>query len=133
MLQADDLISFFRIIGAMKYKKFENLSVDQCIKMHKQDPEGLMRLFENAIERLIASAPSKRQARLRGMQFQADALRKLAPNPLAACIEMNKLMYDQGVFKLDEALKSDVSTLKNRRNLMRDNIVSFRPIDGELI
>lgn len=62
--------------------------------MAQNDPEGLEALRQRLCEELIASAPPHMQRRLRGLQFQIDAQRRLSRTPLQACIRISEMMHD---------------------------------------
>lgn len=67
---------------------------DTLATLAEQDPEGFEELRQQHIEALIASAPATTRQRLRGLQFQIDAQRRLHSNPLAACIKISQMMHD---------------------------------------
>jgi hypothetical protein len=47
-----------------------------------------------AIDETILQAPEHRRARLRRLQWRIDQTRRLAPSPLAACVQLSQLMWD---------------------------------------
>lgn len=48
----------------------------------------------HVIEEAILRAPEHRRDRLRRLQWRIDQTRRLAPNPLAACMELSRMMWD---------------------------------------
>lgn len=79
----------------------------------ENDPDGLEQIRRQEIEQLIARAPEHLKARLRGLQFQIDCKRQLHKNPLGACIEISRMMFDS-VATLSQALHGN-------SNLYRSN------------
>lgn len=67
---------------------------DTLAEMARTDPEKLERLRETWINEVIERAPTEMRRRLRGLQFQIDCQRRLHSNPLGACIEISKMMYE---------------------------------------
>lgn len=68
---------------------------DQLLKWAKEDPEQLERFRQQQIDSIINSAPEENQRRLRGLQFQIDAQRKLHANsPMASCVKISQMMHD---------------------------------------
>jgi len=68
--------------------------VQRLIELAKTDPSELERLRLLEIENLINQAPERTRKRLRGLQFQIDCKRRLHKNPLAACVEISRMMMD---------------------------------------
>jgi len=77
-------------------------------RMAKEDPEGLEQLRLAHVEAIIADAGLANERRLRGLQFQIDAIRRVSANPMAACIRISKLMHDS-LIDLNGVLQSDVT------------------------
>lgn len=100
-------------------------TTDELIKLAKQDPEALEALRQREINALIDSAPAEMQRRLRGLQFQIDAKRKLSKTPMAACMAISKMMFDS-VYELNDVLngtKNDDADAREASN--RADILSF--------
>ena len=62
--------------------------------MAEQDPQGLEQLRQEKILALIESSPEAYRHRLRGLQFQIDVQRRLAKNPMQACLNISRMMHD---------------------------------------
>lgn len=60
----------------------------------EHNPEALEQLRRDLTEQLINNAPPRSRRRLRGLQFQIDARRGLAPNPVAACVAVSGMMHE---------------------------------------
>ena len=69
-------------------------SFDEMVRLAKNDPAALERMRLQLIEQTIAAAPESCHRRLRGLQFQIDMERRLAGNPMGACIRISKMMHD---------------------------------------
>jgi hypothetical protein len=67
---------------------------DTLRELAEHHPEQLEQLRRELTEELISSAPPRARRRLRGLQFQLDARRRLAPNPVAACIAVSGMMHE---------------------------------------
>ncbi len=80
---------------------------DTLIEMAKSNPEGLEELRQQHIEHLIKNAAPELQNRLRGLQFQIDAKRKISGTALNACIEISHMMHDS-FFELRKALNEGI-------------------------
>lgn len=66
---------------------------DTLMKMAKNNPEKLDNLLKDEINQVIGSASEEHHHRLRGLQFQVDAQRILAKNPMDACIRISQMMH----------------------------------------
>lgn len=75
-------------------------------RMAKEDPEALEQLRLAHVEAIIAEAGVANERRLRGLQFQIDAIRRGSSNPMAACIRISKLMHDS-LIDLNSVLQSE--------------------------
>lgn len=67
---------------------------DAWAKLFTEDPQAFEKQRVQAIEQLIRQAPAAKQQRLRCLQWKLDQIRRTAPNPLAASIRMNQLLWD---------------------------------------
>lgn len=67
---------------------------DTLKKMAEQNPNALEELRQQFVNDLIDNAPPDLQRRLRGLQFQIDAQRRIHKTPMAACIKLSQMMYD---------------------------------------
>lgn len=67
---------------------------DRMMKMAKDDPEAFERLRQKMIDEVINEAPEANKRRLIGLQWRVDQERRLAKNPLNACIRISDLMWE---------------------------------------
>ncbi|MBX2807905.1 MAG: DUF3135 domain-containing protein [Cellvibrionaceae bacterium] len=68
---------------------------DQLVKLAQTNPEELERLRQTEVEKLIGQAPASCRQRLRGLQFQIDAQRRIhADSPMGSCIKISVMMHE---------------------------------------
>lgn len=63
-------------------------------KLASEDPERFEAERAVVIADLIDQAPDSTKRRMVGLQWQIDRMREQAPNPMAACVKMSKMMWD---------------------------------------
>jgi len=105
---------------------------DVLATMAQNDPEGLEALRQRLCEELITSAPPHMQRRLRGLQFQIDAQRRLARTPLQACLKISEMMHDSFA-ELRDALNllagNELPAPARDRRMTPGRILNFRGVD----
>lgn len=67
---------------------------ETLVDMAQNNPDELEQLRHDMAQKIIDAAPERIRRRLTGLQFQIDAQRKLAKNPMAACINISMMMHD---------------------------------------
>lgn len=67
---------------------------EQWVKLFRENPEEFERERLAMIEELITSQPVYVRHRSRQLQWRIDAVRRRAPNSLAACIRIYDMMID---------------------------------------
>jgi hypothetical protein len=107
-----------------------NLDFSYLCNLHKTNPEKFEEVRLQAIENLICSASESSQKRLRGLQFQVDAKRKINQSaPFVACMEISKMMhesFDQLRVHLNKATgKKDVLGHELKEPNQENVVVSF--------
>jgi hypothetical protein len=116
----------------MREKFSSMLEFDEAVKLARQDPEAFEQYRLNAIEALITSAPECNRQKLRRLQWRIEQERRLAPNPIAACVKLQQMMWDSfaGEHGLIEALQNvrNPGRFKSRR-LTRAKVLSFTGAD----
>lgn len=110
-------------------------SFDELMKMYKSSPEALEALRLKLIEEVILSAPEEKQQRLRGLQFQIDAQRSMAKNPIDATIRISRMLQDSFV-KLRAALevlqgKDKFQAVKLEVKPTQDNVFKLKKPGAE--
>jgi hypothetical protein len=105
---------------------------DVLATMAQTDPAGLEALRQRLCEELIASAPPHMQRRLRGLQFQIDAQRRLAKTPLQACLKISEMMHDSFAelrAALNQLAGEEQPVLTRERRTPTGRILNFRGVD----
>mgnify|MGYP005989465803 CR=1 FL=1 len=69
-------------------------SFERLREMAIKDPDALERLRQEYVQTAINAAPEAYRQRLEGLQFQIDGQRRLAKTPMAACINISKMMHE---------------------------------------
>lgn len=99
---------------------------DAWAKLFVEDPQAFEKQRSDAIEQLIRQAPAHKQHRLRCLQWKLDRIRATAPNPLAASVRMNQLLWESlaGPYGLIERLHDPHAT---RPAPAPDKVIPFPP------
>ena len=71
----------------------------------ENSPEKLEHILRVNIAAILDKASESQRRRLQGLQFQIDAQRKLAKNPVDACVRISRMMHDSFI-KLNTALNN---------------------------
>lgn len=66
--------------------------IDTLRKMATDNPAELELLRRNLAQQVIDQAAPQNRARLQGLQFEIDAHRQTASNPVAACVKISAMM-----------------------------------------
>ena len=77
-----------------KTAKANQLDIQMWIELAESDPEKFETMRAETIERAIQSSSEKRRSHLRRLQWRVDRLRERSATPMAATIELSKLMWD---------------------------------------
>ena len=62
-------------------------------ELARKDPQAFELERKLLIERAIMKAPADKQQRLRCLQWKLDRVRDLASTPMAACLQINQLLW----------------------------------------
>ena len=71
------------------------LDFDSWAELARKDPQLFEIKRKIIIEQAIAQAPPSRQARLHCLQWQLDQIRNTSRTPLAACLHMQRLLWEK--------------------------------------
>jgi len=71
----------------------QKFDFDEWRQLAETDPEAFEARRQQAIESLITAVPSKRQQRLRGLQWRVDMERRKASDPLLGCRKVFGMMW----------------------------------------
>ncbi len=83
-------------------------------ELAKNDPEEFERLRKEQIDKIIEESPEDMQKRMQGIQWQIDQIRQTSKTPMAACIKISSMMWDNvlgdnGLVEAIEKLQSSDS------------------------
>ncbi len=113
-------------------KKNDSFDFEKWAKLASKDPEAFEQHREKLINEFITELPEDRQQRMRCIQWRVDSVRRLAKTPMAACIEISRMMWDsvKGENGLLEALQNLTKTCRfdtpiSRPNPINADILSF--------
>jgi len=67
---------------------------DAWAELARNDPQEFELKRKLLIERAIMRAPADKQQRLRCLQWKLDQIRNLASTPMAACLQINRLLWE---------------------------------------
>lgn len=73
--------------------------------LHEHSPEEVELILRANIAQIFENAPEKHLRRLKGLQFQIDAQRKLSKNPMDSCVKISRMMHDSFI-ELNTALNN---------------------------
>ena len=80
--------------GIMQEKLLTTLDFEEAVVLARHNPDAFEQYRLDAIEALIACASRENQQHLRRLQWRIDQVRKRAPNPTAACVEIYQMMWE---------------------------------------
>ena len=95
----------------MHKKSLKILKFEAAVALARTDPDAFEKYRRDVIEALIARAPERNQQPLRCLQWRIDQERRRAPNPIAACVKLYRMMWES--FAGESGL---VSTLRNAQH-----------------
>lgn len=73
---------------------YTHFNFDEWMQLAKEDPESFEQQRTTAIKNIINSSNGVSRQRLEGLQWQIDRLREQSKTPMAACLNISKLMWD---------------------------------------
>ena len=76
-----------------KNVKIAEKDFDHWAEMAQSDPSSFEQMRLAAIDEFIDSVPEESRQRLRQLQWRIDQERRLARNPLNACIRLSSMMW----------------------------------------
>lgn len=99
---------------------------DTLKELAEHSPEKLEQILRDNIAEVFANAPEKHIRRLRGLQFQIDAQRKLSKTPMESCVRISRMMHDS-FNELNTSLKQfSALTKKSAGRKVNLHIISSR-------
>jgi hypothetical protein len=79
----------------MTKEPLEEFDFDTWATLAEHDPDAFEQARRAVLTSLIAAASVENRQRLAGLQWRLDRIRDRASTPLAACIRLSGLMWDQ--------------------------------------
>ena len=73
---------------------FDLAEFEHWAHLATENPDAFEARRSRVIEDFINSVPEERRPRLRGLQWRIDQIRRTSRTPLAACIRINRMMWD---------------------------------------
>jgi hypothetical protein len=70
-----------------------HIDFDTWVRLAQTDPQRFEDLRDRVLDYCITRAPSKRQDRLRRLQWRVNQVRNTASNPMSACISISNMMW----------------------------------------
>jgi hypothetical protein len=67
---------------------------DAWAELARNDPQAFELERKLLLERAIMKAPAEHRQRLRCLQWKIDQIRNLASTPMAACLQINRLLWE---------------------------------------
>ncbi len=116
----------------MTKENIDDFDFEKWSGLASKDPEAFEQYRERVINKFIADLPEEKQQRMRCLQWRVDSVRRLSKNPMAACIEISKMMWDS--IKGDNGLVEALNDLQSvcefdgeyiPRQTGHNNILSF--------
>lgn len=71
-----------------------NIDFEEWSALARSDPAAFETRRTQAVEEFIGSAPVEKRERLHQLQWRIDQLRRTSKTPLAACLRINRLMWE---------------------------------------
>lgn len=73
------------------------INFDQWAHLAVSDPAAFEIQRRQIMDAVISQAPVERQQRLRCLQWRIDRVRDLSQTPMAACLQLSRMMWDSVV------------------------------------
>ena len=99
---------------------------DAWAELARENPQAFELERKLLIERAIMKAPADKHQRLRCLQWKLDQIRILASTPMAACLQINRLLW--------ENIVSEHGLLHNLQRLQsRERPEDIDPVTAEIL
>lgn len=90
-------------------KTKDDFNFEKWSELASKDPDAFEKHREELINEFIMDLPEEKRHRMRCLQWRVDNVRKLAKTPMAACIEISRMMWDS--IKGENGLLDALNTL----------------------
>jgi len=74
--------------------KRPSFDFDSWAELARSDPQAFELERKLLIERTIMKAPAENRQRLHCLQWKIDQIRNLASTPMSACLQINRLLWE---------------------------------------
>ena len=105
---------------------------DAWALLASSDPETFETRRREVIQKAISRAPARQQRRLQQLQWQLDQIRACSPTPMAACLRMQRMLWQriEGENGLLECLQQPAAVLRrrSRRGAASASVIPLRRI-----
>ena len=91
----------------MEESSVSSIDFEQWSALAKNDPEAFEARRQEMIGEFLSQLSGTRQERLKCLQWRIDVERSRVPNPMAACIKINQMMWD--AFSGEQGLKVTIN------------------------
>ena len=89
---------------------------DAWALLANSDPETFETRRREVIQTAISRAPARQQRRLQQLQWQLDQIRVCSPTPMAACLRMQRMLWQriEGENGLLDCLQQPAAVIRRR-------------------
>lgn len=71
-----------------------DFNFDEWAKMAKEDPDAFEDMRKKMIQEVIDNTSPEIKRRMQGLQWQIDKIRSTSSNPMASCLKISQMMWD---------------------------------------
>lgn len=71
-----------------------NFNFDEWAKIAKEDPDAFEDMRKKMIQDVIEATSPEVKKRMQGLQWKIDNIRSTSPNPMASCLKISQMMWD---------------------------------------
>ena len=111
-----------------------SFNFDEWMQLAKDDPEAFEQQRLNTLQNAISSSSNSSQKRLKGLQWQIDQVCKTSRTPMAACLNISRMMWQtvQGEEGLVDTLNQLTGKTPPKRKVTHSaDVVPFRTKSAE--
>lgn len=72
----------------------KDFNFDEMARLAKEDPDAFEIMREKMIQDAIDNSSPEIKQRMQGLQWQIDKVRSTSSNPMASCLKISQMMWD---------------------------------------
>ena len=72
----------------------KDFNFDEMARLAKEDPDAFEIMREKMIQDAIDNSSPDIKQRMQGLQWQIDKVRSTSSNPMASCLKISQMMWD---------------------------------------